>query len=126
MSRYVKVEGERGLYQDPNSGIYYVRVQYGGRDTYKSLETNLKRKALEGLDARRQVKVAAKFGLAFEPDETARTATVAEIRLAEPIEVSLSSFRPSPQWGWLILKRTGTVLRVFRPGTDDACCQALR
>jgi len=79
MSRYVKVKGERGLYQDPTSGVYYVRVQYGGRDTYKSLETNLKRKALEGLDARRQAKVAAKFGLALEPDEPARTATVAEI-----------------------------------------------
>ena len=79
MSRYVKVEGERGLYQDPNSGVYYVRVQYGGRDTYKSLETNLKRKALEGLDARRQAKVAAKFGLALEPDEVARTSSVAEI-----------------------------------------------
>ena len=79
MNRYVKVEGERGLYQDPNNGIYYVRVQSGGRDTYKSLETNLKRKALEGLDARRQAKVVAKFGLALEPDEAARTASVAEI-----------------------------------------------
>ena len=48
------------------------------------------------------------------------------LRLAEPIEVSLSSFRPSPQRGWLILKRTGAVLLVFRPRTDDACCQALR
>lgn len=78
--RLKKVSGERCLYQDSRSGVYYIRIQKDGFDTYKSLETTQKRKALEGLDARRNAKIAAKFGLAIDPDEAAQQCqTVVEV-----------------------------------------------
>jgi hypothetical protein len=74
-----KVEGERALYQDPNSGTYYVRIFYDGRDTYRSLETTRIAQARERMDARRAAKVASKLGLALEPDEPERAVTVNQV-----------------------------------------------
>ncbi len=79
MSRLRKIRGERGLYEDPNSGVKYVRVQTGGRDTFKSLGTTLKTHAINAIDARRAAKAAASLGIALEPDEIARGVTVAEV-----------------------------------------------
>ena len=79
MSRLQKVEGERALYCDPSSGIYYIRVFHDGQDTYRSLETTRLRQALERMDARRAAKAAAKLGLALEPDNATRSVTVAKV-----------------------------------------------
>jgi hypothetical protein len=79
MSRLRKVQGERGLYEDPNSGVKYLRIQSGGKDTFKSLGTTLKTQAINAIDARRAAKAAANLGIALEPDEAARAVTVAEV-----------------------------------------------
>jgi integrase len=79
MSRLCKVLGERGLYEDPNTGVKYIRIQTGGRDTYKSLGTTRKTQAIDAIDARRAAKAAANLGIALEPDKEARSVTVAEV-----------------------------------------------
>lgn len=79
MARLRKVDGERALYKDPNSGTYFVRVYHNGADTFRSLETTRIKEAIERLDARRAAKAAAKLGLTLEPDAVERTVTVAEV-----------------------------------------------
>ena len=37
-----KVPGERGLYINPETGVYFMRIQTDGRDTHVSLETTSK------------------------------------------------------------------------------------
>jgi len=79
MSRLRKISGERGLYEDPNTGVKYIRIQSGGNDTYKSLGTRLKTQAINAMDARRAAKAAASLGIALEPDEEAQAVTVAKV-----------------------------------------------
>ncbi len=80
MATLKKVPGERGLYVNPDSGTYFVRIQTDGRDTFLSLETTRKSIAINRRDARRAAKAAAKLGLAFEdPDEAKPPLTVAEV-----------------------------------------------
>jgi len=79
MARLKKVDGERGLYKDPGSGTYFVRVYHNGTDTFRSLETTRIREALERLDARRAAKAAASLGLALEPDDAERTVAVVDV-----------------------------------------------
>ena len=78
MPNLKKVEGERGLYINPDSGSYFVRVQ-NPKDTFISLGTKRKGDALKRMDARRAAKAAAKMGIALDPDEPARQVTVSEV-----------------------------------------------
>lgn len=79
MARFQKIPGERGLYEDPKTHIKYIRIQTGGKDTYRSLGTKRKTQAVDALDARRAAKVAANLGIALEPDANDRSITVVEI-----------------------------------------------
>ena len=79
MARLKKIAGERSLYQDPSTGTYYIRIYKDGGDTYRSLETAKKPEAIGRIDSRRAAKVAAKLGLALEPDADARQVTIAVV-----------------------------------------------
>jgi hypothetical protein len=79
MVRLMKVDGERALYKDPNSGTYRVRVYHNGADTYRSLETARIKEAIRRLDAHRGAKAAAKLGFTLEPDSAGKPVTVADV-----------------------------------------------
>lgn len=73
--RLTKVEGEKFLYRDA-SGTYYLRVQEDGRDTHLSLRTRKITQAVKARDARMGAKSAARLGIAVDPGEAAKTASV--------------------------------------------------
>jgi hypothetical protein len=52
MPNLSKVPGERGLYINPGSGTYFVRVQADGGDNFVSLDTKRKGVAIQRLEAR--------------------------------------------------------------------------
>ena len=76
MPNLKKVEGERGLYINPTSGSYFLRIQTDGQDNFVSLETKKKSIAIERKDQRRAAKAASKLGITLDPDKEAQTGGV--------------------------------------------------
>jgi len=81
MSTLRKMPGERGLYLNPESGTYFIRIQTGGRDTFQSLETTRKAEAKKRIYERRGAKAASRLGMGIvDPDKPkAAPVTVAEV-----------------------------------------------
>jgi len=81
MPNLSKVPGERGLYVNPSSGTYFVRIQTDGQDNSITLDTKRKGVAIDRMQARRAAGSASKLGLSVEnPDKAAKkSATVASI-----------------------------------------------
>ncbi|MGA2660236.1 MAG: hypothetical protein ABSH34_22285 [Verrucomicrobiota bacterium] len=73
--RLTKVEREKHLYKD-ESGTYYLRIQEDGQDTNLSLKTKKITQAVKARDARMAAKAAARLGIAAEPREVAKAASV--------------------------------------------------
>jgi hypothetical protein len=73
--RLTKIPGEKCLYKD-ESGTYYLRIQEDGQDTNLSLKTKKITQAVKARDARMAAKAAARLGIAAEPSEVAKAASV--------------------------------------------------
>jgi hypothetical protein len=73
--RLTRVEREKYLYKD-ESGTYYLRIQEDGQDTNLSLKTKKITQAVKARDARMAAKAAARLGIAAEPREVAKAASV--------------------------------------------------
>ena len=81
MPNLSKIDGERNLYRNPESGTYFVRLQYKddrgkAHDTFKSLKTKLKPDALKKMSAWNAAQAAADLGIAIKPRDAAKRATV--------------------------------------------------